>query len=87
MDESRPRLFSVGHSNHDLDRFLGLLRGAGIQVALGEGRYALSGPLDDALNLLPFPDPHLTLGEARQLARGRGPANRRIKDQVNRLVS
>jgi uncharacterized protein (DUF488 family) len=30
MDESRPRLFSVGHSNHDLDRFLALLRGAGI---------------------------------------------------------
>jgi hypothetical protein len=68
-------------------RDLELLRGAGVQVALSEGRYALTGPLKDALDLLPFPDPHLTLGEARQLARGRGPANRRIKEQVDRLVS
>jgi uncharacterized protein (DUF488 family) len=29
-NESRHRLLSVGHSNHDLDRFLGLLHGAGI---------------------------------------------------------
>ena len=29
-DSSRPRLFSVGHSNHELVHFLSLLRGAGI---------------------------------------------------------
>lgn len=30
MNNSTCRLFSVGHSNHDLDRFLSLLRDAGI---------------------------------------------------------
>jgi hypothetical protein len=68
-------------------RDLELLRSAGITVTLHESRYSLDGPLDAALNLLPFPDPHLTLGEAVQLARGRGAANRRLKEQVDRLVS
>jgi hypothetical protein len=68
-------------------RDLELLRTAGVTVTLQESNYSLSGPLDDALALLPFPDPHLTLGEAMQLARGRGAANRRLREQVDRLVS
>jgi len=67
-------------------RDLELLRTSGITVTLTESRYSLIGALDAALALLPFPDPRLTLGEARQLARGRGPANKRIKEQVDRLT-
>jgi hypothetical protein len=66
-------------------RDLELLRGAGVPVTLAEGRYGLEGDADAALDRLPFPDPRLTLGEARQLARGRGPANRRLRDEVGRL--
>jgi hypothetical protein len=68
-------------------RDLELLRGAGIHVSLEEGRYGLSGALDTALARLPFPDPHLTLGEAMQLGRGRTQAHRRLREQIDRLVS
>ena len=51
-------------------RDLGLVRGAGIGVELAGGRYHLSGDLETALGLLPFPDPHLTLAEATTLAKG-----------------
>src|SRR4051812_39228054 len=46
-------------------RDLELVRAVGIGVALAEGRYALSGGLDEARDRLTFPDPHLSLGEAR----------------------
>src|SRR4051812_33616626 len=49
-------------------RDLELLRTAGIEVPLSSGKYALAGELDDAIALLPFPDPRLTLGEAVQIA-------------------
>src|SRR5262245_28603635 len=52
-------------------RDLESLRDLGITVALVEGRYALEGPLADALDRLPFPDPNLTWGQALQLAKGR----------------
>jgi hypothetical protein len=35
---------------------------------------------------LPFPDPVLTLGEAQQLAKGRSPAARKLKQQIDRIV-
>jgi hypothetical protein len=31
---------------------------------------------------LPFPDPHLTLGEAQQLAKGRSAAHGKLKKQI-----
>ena len=34
---------------------------------------------------MPFPDPHLTLGEARQLAKGRSCADRYLQEQIDRL--
>jgi hypothetical protein len=67
-------------------RDLELLRAAGIGVALEEGRYGLVGELEDALARLPFPDPHLTLGEARQLAKGRSRAHRYLQEQIERVV-
>ena len=52
-------------------RDLEALRTAGIDISLAEGRYTLAHDPDRVIDLLPFPDPGLTLGEARQLARGR----------------
>jgi hypothetical protein len=63
-------------------RDLELLRGAGIGITLQAGAYQLEGGLEDALALLPFPDLHLTLGEVRQLARGRTRAHRYVQQQL-----
>ena len=38
--------------------------------------------LAEALDLLPFPDPALTLSEALQLAKGRTTAHRKLKEQI-----
>src|SRR5437588_9476603 len=48
-------------------RDLELLRGAGIDLPLLNGRYTLHDKVADAVARLPFPDPRLTLGEAGQL--------------------
>src|SRR5262245_22344951 len=56
-------------------RDLEVLRDAGINVALTNGKYTLLEDAVAAIERLPFPDPGLTLGEARQLARGRNDAN------------
>lgn len=63
-------------------RDLGLARDAGVAVDLTGGCYRLSGDLEVALGLLPFPDPHLTLAEARVLAKGRTPAHRKLRERV-----
>ena len=66
-------------------RDLDLLRSSGVAVDLEAGRYTLAQDTDDALDHLPFPDPHLTLGEATQLARGRGAAHRKFKHFLQSL--
>jgi predicted DNA-binding transcriptional regulator YafY len=66
-------------------RDLEILRGVGIHVKLKDGRYSLIDDLAVALNRLPFPDPSLTLGEARQLARGRLPVHRKIKSLLMKI--
>ena len=63
-------------------RDLELVRTAGVPVTLAEGRYRLGGRLGDALALLPFPDPHLTFGEAAQLAKGRTAAHRKLRELI-----
>jgi hypothetical protein len=67
-------------------RDLELLRAAHIEVPLKNQRYTLTGSVKEAIARLPFPDPHLTLGEARELAKGRSPAHRKLKSQVNRII-
>jgi predicted DNA-binding transcriptional regulator YafY len=67
-------------------RELELLRGADIPVTLAEGRYSLAEDVDTAAARLPFPDPHLTLGEAMQLARGRSAAHRKLKHFLETLL-
>jgi hypothetical protein len=67
-------------------RDLELLRAAGIAVTLENRRYVLDEPVPQAIDRLPFPDPHLTLGEARQLARGRTAAHRKLQAQVRTVL-
>jgi len=67
-------------------RDLVVLRTAKIEVPLKDQRYVLVGSVKDAIARLPFPDPHLTLGEAKQLAKGRSAAHRKLKSQLSRIV-
>jgi hypothetical protein len=68
-------------------RDLELLRAVGITVTAEQGRYGLAEALAAAVARLPFPDPHLTLGEARQLGRGRGKPQRRLQEEIDRLLT
>src|SRR5262245_20489931 len=67
-------------------RDLEALRAAGVDVALAEGRYALERGMGQSLARLPFPDPRLTLGEARQLARGRSAAHAHLREQIEQVI-
>jgi hypothetical protein len=66
-------------------RDLEVLRDVGIQVALANGKYVLDENADAAIERLPFPDPGLSLGEARQLARGKFAAHRKIREQLTKI--
>ena len=67
-------------------RDLDLLRSSGVAVSLDAGRYTLDQTEADALSRLPFPDPHLTLGEAQSLAKGRGSAQRALAESIARVL-
>jgi hypothetical protein len=67
-------------------RDLELLRTAGIEVPLQNRRYSLEEDADVAVARLPFPDPHLTLGEANALAKGRSKAHRKLREQIGQIV-
>lgn len=67
-------------------RDLEVLRTAGIPLTLQEHRYTLQERVDSAIARLPFPDPHLTLGEARQLATGRSPIHKKLKQQIAAIL-
>ena len=67
-------------------RDLDLLHRAGISITLAQQRYSLDGDRDAAVSRLPFPDPRLTLGEARQLAKGKTRAHLKLQEQLRRIV-
>ena len=67
-------------------RDLEWLRDFGIAVVMEDGRYRLEEDADKVIARLPFPDPHLTLGEAMQLAKGRTAAHRKLKGLVKVIV-
>ncbi len=70
----------------DFYRDLEALRQARIEIRK-EGRYfRLSGKLEHAVPRLPMPDPHLTLGEAIILAKGRTAAHRRLREHLDRVL-
>ena len=63
-----------------------LLRGHGVAIETIDAGYALMSSFDDAVNLLPFPDPKLTFGEIMTLMRGRTKAHRKLKQVFERLT-
>ena len=67
-------------------RDLELLRTVGIIVETDSRRYRLRGPVEVAIDLLPLPDPRLTLGEASSLAKGRKPAQRKLAAHLSRIL-
>ena len=66
-------------------RDLEALRAVGIAVRLSKGKYVLEEEIVAAIERLPFPDPNLTLGEARQLAKGRSLAHRKLRDLLEQI--
>jgi transcriptional regulator GlxA family with amidase domain len=66
-------------------RDLGLVRTVGVGVELVDSRYHLVNRLEEALGMLPFPDPLLTLSEARLLAKGRTAAHKKLREQLERI--
>lgn len=67
-------------------RDLDLLRSSGVSITLAGGRYTLEQDAEDALALLPFPDPRLTLGAAKTLAKGRSPAHRALAETIASIL-
>lgn len=67
-------------------RDLEFLRSTGIKVTLREQRYSLNESVTAAVGKLPLPDPGLTLAEATQLAKGRTPAHRKIKEMLQQII-
>jgi hypothetical protein len=74
----------VGLDVRGFYRDLGLLRTSGIGVILTQGRYRLDCAVGEAISRLPFPDPLLTLGEVRLLAKGKSAAHRKLREQLER---
>lgn len=69
-------------------RDLEALRRYGIGISPDEHtRYVLAGEVNDALALLPFPDPGLSVRDALQLATGTTPAHRRLRQRVNAFLA
>jgi predicted transcriptional regulator len=64
-------------------RDLTVLEDLGIIVDQDDGKYKLRGQAEQVAQRLPFPDPALTLAEARQLAKGKSPGHRKIKAQID----
>jgi hypothetical protein len=62
------------------------LDAANIPVSLQERGYVLEADVDTAVSRLPFPDPHLTLGEAQLLAKGRSAAHKKMKQQIDQIM-
>lgn len=67
-------------------RDLDLLRSSGVSIKLASGRYTLEQGTEDALASLPFPDPRLTLGGAKTLAKGRSAVHRALAETIARIV-
>jgi hypothetical protein len=77
----------LGVETRGFYRDLGLVREAGVPVTLEGGRYGLGEPVPDALRRLPFPDPLVSLGEARLLAQGSSPAHVKLRNLIDQVIS
>jgi hypothetical protein len=70
----------------DFYRDLRVLREIGITVGVAAHHYRLEGDVKEAMARLPFPDPHLTLGEVQRLAKGRTSAHKKLQQQISRIA-
>ena len=77
----------LGLDDRGFYRDLELLRKSGINLPFVNRRYALQSDLAAAIARLPFPNPHLTLGDAIRLAKGGSLAHRKLKYQIASIVS
>jgi predicted DNA-binding transcriptional regulator YafY len=76
----------LGLNQRGFYRDVELLRTAGIRVVPHDGRYVLQPGFAAAVDLLPFPDPRLTLGEAQRLAKGATAAHRSLRQRVQQIT-
>jgi predicted DNA-binding transcriptional regulator YafY len=86
---AQPRQVLMRQLNLDVRGFyrdLNFLRAANIGLPLRSGRYHLEEKVESASARLPFPDPHLTLGEAIALAKGRAAVHRKLDRQVQAIL-
>lgn len=67
-------------------RDLEMLRECKIAVALAKRKYTLETEAASARLALPFPDPGLSLGEAQQLAKGRGKVHLKLREILKAIV-
>ena len=51
-----------------------------------DSRYSLDMDFEDALARLPFPDPHLKVGQAIVLAKGKTPAHKALRKRVKAIT-
>lgn len=85
---TRPQLLTLlGLDVRGFYRDMELLRQVGVPVTYADGRYTLDGKAADLVERLPFPDPHLSLGEARRLARGRTLLHEQLRESIEALTS
>jgi predicted DNA-binding transcriptional regulator YafY len=68
-------------------RDLEVLREAGIEVQMNAGKYVLEFSFKEAVSLLPFPDPHLSLGEVAALVKGTTKAHKKLREQLKQIVN
>ncbi|HLW64739.1 MAG TPA: hypothetical protein VKS79_05415 [Gemmataceae bacterium] len=67
-------------------RDLEKLREFGVQVLVQGQHYQLKTSFAKAVSRLPFPDPRLNLHEAMLLAKGRTPAHRKLRSQIEQIT-
>jgi predicted DNA-binding transcriptional regulator YafY len=60
-------------------RDLELLRASGIDVLMNGRRYMMDQGIREAISLLPFPDPRLTLADAQLLSKGKSLAHKSLR--------
>jgi hypothetical protein len=67
-------------------RDLELLRECEIVIKLDKRKYSLVEPASTLIPRLPFPDPNLTLGEAKLLAKGRTGVHKKLRGFLEQII-
>ncbi|MFN4259379.1 MAG: hypothetical protein ACK4RK_08765 [Gemmataceae bacterium] len=89
-EDPRTRSDIMDHLGLDVRGFyrdLKLLRMCGIRVTLEDHKYHLQEKMEVVVERLPFPNPHLTVGDMRKLAKGKTPAHQKLSDFIDKILS